>query len=175
MVGLLGGLISSSQGLYLHRSTQHRKTGTNIYALSGIRTRDPVCERSRPAPQTARPLDRLQFISWVGILRVICLYVRHACRNRYPLRYFMRPDSVLELYTMCGPTLLYYYILSFNYMSNSYSCTAVLYLNQKKWKCVSMKFTCVCVCGKTAQRKIYMLSLSLELVKADCCFLLVWK
>jgi hypothetical protein len=28
-----------------------------MHALSGIRTRDPVYERSRPAPQTARPLD----------------------------------------------------------------------------------------------------------------------
>jgi hypothetical protein len=58
MVGLLGRVISPSQGLYLHRTTQHRKTRTNIHALSGIRTRDPVYERSRPAPHTARPLDR---------------------------------------------------------------------------------------------------------------------
>jgi hypothetical protein len=30
MVGLLGRVISPSQGLYLHRKTQHRKTRTNI-------------------------------------------------------------------------------------------------------------------------------------------------
>jgi hypothetical protein len=41
MVGLLGQVISPSQGLYLHRTTQHRKTRTNIHALSGIRTHDP--------------------------------------------------------------------------------------------------------------------------------------
>jgi hypothetical protein len=41
MVGLLGRVISPSQGLYLHRTTQHRKTRTNIHALSGIRTHDP--------------------------------------------------------------------------------------------------------------------------------------
>jgi hypothetical protein len=41
MVGLLGRVINPSQGLYLHRTTQHRKTGTNIHALSGIRTHDP--------------------------------------------------------------------------------------------------------------------------------------
>jgi hypothetical protein len=42
MVGLLGRVISPSQGgLYLHRTTQHRKTQTNIHALSGIRTHDP--------------------------------------------------------------------------------------------------------------------------------------
>jgi hypothetical protein len=41
MVGLFGRVISPSQGLYLHRTTQHRKTRTNIHALSGIRTHDP--------------------------------------------------------------------------------------------------------------------------------------
>jgi hypothetical protein len=41
MVGLLGRVISSSQGLYPHKTTQHRKTWTNIHALSGIRTHDP--------------------------------------------------------------------------------------------------------------------------------------
>jgi hypothetical protein len=58
-VGLLGRVISSSQGLYLHSTTQHRQTRANIHALSGSRTRDPLYERSRPATQTARPLDRL--------------------------------------------------------------------------------------------------------------------
>jgi hypothetical protein len=41
MVELLGREISPSQGLYLHRTTQHRKTRTNIHALSGMRTHDP--------------------------------------------------------------------------------------------------------------------------------------
>jgi hypothetical protein len=41
MAGLLGRVISPSQGLYLRRTTQHRKTLANIYALSGIRTHDP--------------------------------------------------------------------------------------------------------------------------------------
>jgi putative AlgH/UPF0301 family transcriptional regulator len=36
-VVLLGGVISSSQGLYLHRTAQHSRRA-NIYALSGIRT-----------------------------------------------------------------------------------------------------------------------------------------
>jgi hypothetical protein len=38
-VGFLGRVISSSQGLYLHRITQHRKTRTNIHDLSRIRIR----------------------------------------------------------------------------------------------------------------------------------------
>jgi hypothetical protein len=41
MVWLLGRVISPSQGLYLHRTTQHRKTRTDIHALSRIRTHDP--------------------------------------------------------------------------------------------------------------------------------------
>jgi hypothetical protein len=41
MVGLLGWVISPSQGLYLHRTTQHKKTRTNIHALTKIRTHDP--------------------------------------------------------------------------------------------------------------------------------------
>jgi hypothetical protein len=41
MVGLLGRVISPSQGLYLHRTTQYRETRTNIHALTGIRTHDP--------------------------------------------------------------------------------------------------------------------------------------
>jgi hypothetical protein len=49
MVGLLGRVTSSLQGLYLHRTTQQRQTRINFHALSGIRTRDPVYERSRPA------------------------------------------------------------------------------------------------------------------------------
>jgi hypothetical protein len=60
MVGLLGWVISLSQGLYLHRTPQHRTTRTNIHVLSGIRTCDPVYERLRPAPQTAWPLDWLK-------------------------------------------------------------------------------------------------------------------
>jgi hypothetical protein len=41
LVWLLRRVISPSQGLYLHRTTQHRKMRTNIHALSGIRTHDP--------------------------------------------------------------------------------------------------------------------------------------
>jgi hypothetical protein len=41
LAGLLGRVISPSQGLYLHRTTLHRKTRTNIHALSEIRTHDP--------------------------------------------------------------------------------------------------------------------------------------
>jgi len=41
LVGLLGGGISPSQGLYLHMTTQHIKTRTHVHASSGFRTHDP--------------------------------------------------------------------------------------------------------------------------------------
>jgi hypothetical protein len=41
LVGLLGRGMSPTQGLYVHRTTQHRKTRTHIHAPSGIRNRDP--------------------------------------------------------------------------------------------------------------------------------------
>jgi hypothetical protein len=41
VVGLLGRGISPSQGHYLHRTAQHRKTRTHIHGSSGIRTNDP--------------------------------------------------------------------------------------------------------------------------------------
>jgi hypothetical protein len=40
MAGLLGRVISPSQGLCLYKTAQHRKTRTNIHAVSGIQTRD---------------------------------------------------------------------------------------------------------------------------------------
>jgi hypothetical protein len=41
LVGLLGWGIGPTQGLYLRRTTRHRKTRTYIRATSGIRTHDP--------------------------------------------------------------------------------------------------------------------------------------
>jgi hypothetical protein len=41
LVGLLSGGISPVQGLYLHRTTQHRNTQTHIHAPRRIRTCDP--------------------------------------------------------------------------------------------------------------------------------------
>jgi hypothetical protein len=41
-------VISPSQGLYLHRTTQHRKTRTNIRGLKGIRSHDPSVQAQGP-------------------------------------------------------------------------------------------------------------------------------
>jgi hypothetical protein len=38
---MVGRVISPSQDLYLHKTTQHRKTRTNIHASSGIQTHNP--------------------------------------------------------------------------------------------------------------------------------------
>jgi hypothetical protein len=56
LVGLLRRGISPAQGLYLHRTTQHRKTQTNIHAPIRIQTCDPNVREAedstclRPAP-----------------------------------------------------------------------------------------------------------------------------
>jgi hypothetical protein len=61
VVGFLGRVINPSQGLYLHRTTQHRKTRTNIHALGGIRTHDP---RNQPAKTHAS--DRTATVAGEG-------------------------------------------------------------------------------------------------------------
>jgi hypothetical protein len=64
LVGLLGRGISPTQGLYLHRTTQHRKKRTHIHASSGIRTLDPIV-RAVEDSTCLRPRghwDRLHYI-----------------------------------------------------------------------------------------------------------------
>jgi hypothetical protein len=51
MVGLLGRVINPSQGLYLHRTTQHRKTRTNILERdSNPRSQQPTGQDPRLRP-----------------------------------------------------------------------------------------------------------------------------
>jgi hypothetical protein len=63
MVGLLGRVIGSTQGPYLHRTTQHRKTRTHIHVSSGIRTHDPSVRAAedstclRPLGHWNRPVN----------------------------------------------------------------------------------------------------------------------
>jgi hypothetical protein len=63
MVGLLERVISPSQGLYLNRTTLHRKTRTNIHALRGIRTHDPS---NQPAKTHAS--DRTATVTGIGFI-----------------------------------------------------------------------------------------------------------
>jgi hypothetical protein len=71
MVGLLGRVISPSQGLYLHRTMQHRKTRTNIHALSGIRTHDPS---NQPAKTHAS--DRTTTVQMAKIISLVFAIVK---------------------------------------------------------------------------------------------------
>jgi hypothetical protein len=63
-VGLLTRVISPSQGLYLHRTTQHRETQANIHALNGIRTHDPSNQ-----PAMTHASDRTATVTGIKILR----------------------------------------------------------------------------------------------------------
>jgi hypothetical protein len=56
LVGFPGRGFSPTQGLYLHRTAQHRKTRTNIHAFSGIRTNDqcPSGQEPRLAPRPGK-------------------------------------------------------------------------------------------------------------------------
>jgi hypothetical protein len=65
MIGLLGRVISHSQGRYLNRTTQTQNKGIhtpNIHALSGIRTHDPSVRASGDSSclNPAGYCDRLQ-------------------------------------------------------------------------------------------------------------------
>jgi hypothetical protein len=63
MAGLLGWVISPSQGLYLPRTTQNRKTRTNIHDLSGIRTHDPSNQpaKTHASDRTVTVTERVQY------------------------------------------------------------------------------------------------------------------
>jgi hypothetical protein len=67
MVGLLGRVISPSQGLCLHRTTQHRKTRTNIHALRKIRTHDPSNQqiKTHASDRTATVTGSLYALTWI--------------------------------------------------------------------------------------------------------------
>jgi hypothetical protein len=108
-VGLLGRMISSSQGLYLHRTAQHGQTRTNFHALSGIRTCDPLYEPSRPAPQTARPPDLLKLYLWS---KITCVKARWNSTENYFFR-------ILITYSLSSfpLSLLYIYLLPFSRIS----------------------------------------------------------
>jgi hypothetical protein len=57
LVGLLCMSDQSEQGLYLHRTTQHRNTRTDIHALRAIQTNDRSIKTVKTlAPKTERPL-----------------------------------------------------------------------------------------------------------------------
>jgi hypothetical protein len=78
-----GWVISPSQRpLTTQDNTTH--TRTNIHALSGVEPTISASKRSKPSPQTARPLDRLyQWYSTGGTRRHLRGYVDYTiCKNK---------------------------------------------------------------------------------------------
>jgi len=79
-VGLLGRGIGPTQSLYLHRTTQHRRTRTHLHASSGIRIHYSVV-RAAEDSTCPRPLghwDRL----WVNnICTIIVPFTRFEVFN----------------------------------------------------------------------------------------------
>jgi hypothetical protein len=110
MVGLLGRVISPSQGLYLHRTTQHRKTRKNIHAMSGIRTHDPGQDpRLRPHGHCDRQKHNIGYLNAFILAKmsvpqiVKCVsYLTHS----YDKTARNGSDLALSLwrYTCCGLT-----------------------------------------------------------------------
>jgi hypothetical protein len=80
LVGLLGGGISPAQGLYLHRTTQHRKTQRSM-PRAGFETAIPMFER----PKTVLVLDCSAIETGVctSIPKPIPLRVTCSCHASY--------------------------------------------------------------------------------------------
>jgi hypothetical protein len=96
MVGLLGRVISPSRGLYLHRTTQHRKTRTNIHVLSEIRIHDPSNQPAKTHDSDARPL-------WLAL----CYITIHSFVNKVSItenrhRYFFQMSFFIRFLQSYG-------------------------------------------------------------------------
>jgi hypothetical protein len=85
MVGLLGRVIGPSQGLYLHRTTQHRKTRANIHALSGIRTHDNSNQSAKTHASDRTAVTGIYPYTW-SKLAVHCI-IKYSTVHRLP-RYY---------------------------------------------------------------------------------------
>jgi hypothetical protein len=95
MAGLLGRVISPSQGLYLHRTTQHRNTRTNIHALSGIRTHELSNQTAKTHASDRTATVRIYYFAHKPTALHILIYqhITSICatinENRYNLDYWV--------------------------------------------------------------------------------------
>jgi hypothetical protein len=90
-------VISPSQGLYLHRTTQHRKTWTNIHALSGIRTHDPSNQpaKTHASDCTATVTGKTKYHSptiYIKFLKqmdanFLCKYTKYSADFQFPANF----------------------------------------------------------------------------------------
>jgi hypothetical protein len=100
MVGLLGRVISPSQGLYLHRTTQHRKTRDKHPCLewdSNPQSQQPTGQgpRLRPHGHCDRPLicycpSRVLTLHFVTTVRWACIQL-----NMHEHRLYLRPAHTM--------------------------------------------------------------------------------
>jgi hypothetical protein len=103
MVGLLGRVIRPSQGLYLHSTTQHRKTRTNIHGLSGIRTHDPSKQpaKTHASDRTATVTGSREIRMWkfkLGWMAKDMVHLRGLIRRHSSFARFNKaPFSICEV------------------------------------------------------------------------------
>jgi hypothetical protein len=98
MVGLLGRVISPSQGHYLHRTTQHRKTRTNIHALSGIQTHDPSNQ-----PDKTHASDRTATVTSINTRYATEFLWLERKRQRRRSKDVLFHDTKLDQYKISDP------------------------------------------------------------------------
>jgi hypothetical protein len=83
--------VSPSQGLCLHRTTQHRKTRANLHALSGIQTHDPSIQAAKTHTLDHLATNQLEYVLVEIMLRngslnfifinfyCLCITVTYCC------------------------------------------------------------------------------------------------
>jgi hypothetical protein len=116
MVGLLGRVISPSQGLYLHRTTQHRKTRDKHPCLkrdSNPRSQQPIGQDPRLRPHGhLLLLPSPNIIGYKSLFCVVSLLLFSSVKDLYPS---LPPIGIKNnpwcnhSKTLCRPAPLHYY------------------------------------------------------------------
>jgi hypothetical protein len=180
MVGLLGRVISPSQGLYLHRTTQHRKTRTNIHALSGIRTHDPSNQpaKTHASDCTATVTGFIFFFTIYKYTDKMLYFYRksainNCCSHKSVVVYCTVTWSETVRWEWHSGVKWYNPYYWQTYSSNGFKFRAVrlvMLVIQLQWKmacCDSAVFMALCakVCFVVFLLRVYSYSLSVSSVK----------
>jgi hypothetical protein len=125
MVGLLGRVISPSQGLYLHRTTQHRNMRTNIHAFSGIRTHDPSDQpaKTRASDRTATVTGK---VTTYRLLFCFSLCVHQYVRNQFYYRLTVAVSSQQSVNIQNNVTSLLHIVLGVMFEKSSTNTINIL-------------------------------------------------
>jgi hypothetical protein len=131
MVGLLGRVISPSQGL--HRTTQHRKTRTTIHALSGTRAHDPS---NQPAKTHAS--DRTATVT--GTVNYLDLSMTHV-RDKLEYKAYGKPTATERIihHHSCLP--MEHKLSSTNYLLLRLSKCPILENNELEYNTIKLIMT----------------------------------